>query len=459
MAETVRIPIFGSKPPCAYKSRLEERKVRTRALRAERNRKPEKPDDFVCYEDSEDEDELLTPFAEKEILNKSYNCVDFIRSRESGLREPKRFKSNHGSRHILTNDMFKERPIQLNTMNKVFCSQWLSDRQVAFGTKCNKLMVYDVVTQRIDQIPSLSSRSINAVDLPPEQQCGIHSLQINPSRTLLATGAKNSCDVAIYRLPTLDPVCVGEGAHKDWVFDMCWLDDQFLVSGSRDARMGLWRISDPDMGKDSDIPTYQSISAVCVKECKSAQKVRALVFNKRARELAALSLNGYIHVWSAETFQQIISRKLPSVQENVCMAVRENGSMYAVGCRSYTLLLDSRTVQAIKKIPSRYSGCGIRSASFQTDTLTIGTGLGMIMFYDLRANKYLESSINSTRTVVLKASRGYVFPDEEYLDGFQQVRYTPAIYTHCFDFSGTRLFTAGGPLPANLYGNYAGLWR
>lgn len=71
-------------------------------------------------------------------------------------------------------------------------------------------MVYDVVTQRIDQIPSLSSRANNAVELPVEQQCGIHSLQINPSRTLLATGAKNSCDVAVYRLPTLDPVCVGE---------------------------------------------------------------------------------------------------------------------------------------------------------------------------------------------------------------------------------------------------------
>lgn len=65
-------------------------------------------------------------------------------------------------------------------------------------------------------------------------------------------------------------------------------------------------------------------------------------------------------------------------------------------------------IQAVKKIASRYSGCGIRSASFQDNILTVGTGLGMLMFYDVRAGKYLESSINSARTVVLKASRGYV---------------------------------------------------
>lgn len=65
-------------------------------------------------------------------------------------------------------------------------------------------------------------------------------------------------------------------------------------------------------------------------------------------------------------------------------------------------------LQAVKKIASRYSGCGIRSASFQENILTVGTGLGMLMFYDVRAGKYLESSINSSRTVVLKASKGYV---------------------------------------------------
>lgn len=51
---------------------------------------------------------------------------------------------------------------------------------------------------------------------------------------------------------------------------------------------------------------------------------------------------------------------------------------------------------------------GIRSASFQGNVLTIGTGVGILLFYDLRAGKYLESSINSSRTVHLKASKGWV---------------------------------------------------
>lgn len=52
----------------------------------------------------------------------------------------------------------------------------------------------------------------------------------------------------------------------------------------------------------------------------------------------------------------------------------------------------------------------------------------------------------------------FQFPDEE-ADGFNQGKYVPAIYTHCYDDSGTRIFTAGGPLPAPLVGNYAGLWQ
>lgn len=138
MAHTHRIPVYGMRPPCAVRSRLDERRVRLRALKIERNRRPEKPDDFVRYDDSDDEDDD-SPCSQKQILNTSYNFVDYIRSRESGMRESRTFKQDFGTRHILTHDMFKERPISLPNMNKVFCSQWLSDRQVVFGTKCNKV--------------------------------------------------------------------------------------------------------------------------------------------------------------------------------------------------------------------------------------------------------------------------------------------------------------------------------
>ncbi|KAL7034776.1 hypothetical protein ACKWTF_008092 [Chironomus riparius] len=444
MSKTIRKPTEGSYPSCYITSRIEERRQREKQLRQERRRKnTDKPDDFVTYEDSDSEEE--TPHQQRQILNTSFNFVDYVRSRESDLKEVRMVDSSHASRHILTHDMFKETPINLGNINKVFCSQWLSNRQIVFGTKCNKLMVYDVNMRRVDSIPTLRNSRGSNVDT----QSGIHSCQINPSRTLLATGARHSADIAIYRLPTLDPVCIGENAHRDWVFDMTWLDDQFLVSGSRDTKLALWRINEdlidfpekPAKEEEEACPTYAHINPVCVKEVRSAQKIRAVCFNKEYKEIALLSLNGYMHLFNAETFSQKMSRKLPNCQENVCIACQENG-LYAVGCRSYTLLLDPRTLQAVKKIASRYNGCGIRSASFQQNILTIGTGLGMLMFFDVRAGKYLESSINTSRTVVLKASKGYVFPDED-VDNLSNVKYVPAIYTHCYDQSYTRLFTAG----------------
>jgi len=68
-------------------------------------------------------------------------------------------------------------------------------------------MVLDVNSKHMTQIPSLPS---SARSLPPDQACGIHAIQINPSRTMLATGGKNVNDLAVYKLPTFDPVCVGE---------------------------------------------------------------------------------------------------------------------------------------------------------------------------------------------------------------------------------------------------------
>jgi DDB1- and CUL4-associated factor 12 len=114
--------------------------------------------------------------------------------------------------------------------------------------------------------------------------------------------------------------------------------------------------------------------ALVVDNNSSFVQIRSLCFNKEYKEIAVISLNGYIHLFNAETFSQVsagatfrfqrnskflnsflapqkLSRKLPNCQDNVCIACQPNG-IYAVGCRSYTLLLDPRTLQVTHEFNS-----------------------------------------------------------------------------------------------------------
>ena len=70
---------------------------------------------------------------------------------------------------------------------------------------------------------------------------GIRSIVINPSRTLLAASAEQPEYVGIYKLPGFEPLCLLQG-HTDIIFSLAWLDDETLVSGSRDHNLALWKI-------------------------------------------------------------------------------------------------------------------------------------------------------------------------------------------------------------------------
>lgn len=54
---------------------------------------------------------------------------------------------------------------------------------------------------------------------------------------------------------------------------MCWLDDEFLVSGSRDTKMALWRITPDMLENKQEVPRHRHISAISVKDCQNSQKV------------------------------------------------------------------------------------------------------------------------------------------------------------------------------------------
>lgn len=56
---------------------------------------------------------------------------------------------------------------------------------------------------------------------------------------------------------------------------MCWLDDEFLVTGSRDTKMALWRVT-PDMYQNkTEVLKHHVINPVVVKESRNSQKVIA----------------------------------------------------------------------------------------------------------------------------------------------------------------------------------------
>ena len=80
---------------------------------------------------------------------------------------------------------------------------------------------------------------------------------------------------------------------------MTWIDDQFVVSGSRDGSIALWRITDEMISEvtSSELPSYLYTKPLVRKVCKAADRVRSMCFNHRRSEIVVISSNGFIHCW------------------------------------------------------------------------------------------------------------------------------------------------------------------
>ncbi|XP_078614863.1 DDB1- and CUL4-associated factor 12-like [Branchiostoma floridae x Branchiostoma japonicum] len=395
---------------------------------------------------------------------------------------PNNILMNYASRKMPL--LFEEREYHLGMLNKVFAAQWLSANQVVCATKCNKLFVLDLKTGKQVLIPCLQGSP--SENVRGAEHCGIHSVAINPSGTLLATGGEDPLTLAIYRLPSFDPRHIGQGCHDDWIFSIVWLDDKFLVTGSRDSSVAVWKIGDSSQteqpsvkeqphsqaaadssteqpcsqpAEDSDInlPTYSNIQPVLKKTCCLGEKVRAVVFNRRSEELVGLTSNGYINVWNVNGMKEVFSAAAPFARENTSLTLDLERGLFALGSQSHVSFLDATTMKHVLNVPSKDKGTGVRSISFRGDIVTMGTGAGSLLFYDIRARRFLDC--NCGMTLRLRSGEGWLKHDEMYREFFSDQDHFPnAVYAHLYDDAGVRLFAAGGPLPAGLWGNYAALW-
>lgn len=147
MARVVKKPVYGSlsscarilKPPVMHDGEDSISLSSNSSISLNSECSPKRRDDFLLrYEDSDEEESSSYP----KYSQISNSFVDLVSQRSLGFERHGRFRVNpeYGTRHLLTNDNFREHTIKLGEMNKIFCSQWLNTRQIVFGSKCNKVL-------------------------------------------------------------------------------------------------------------------------------------------------------------------------------------------------------------------------------------------------------------------------------------------------------------------------------
>ncbi|CAD7681480.1 unnamed protein product [Nyctereutes procyonoides] len=334
------------------------------------------------------------------------SLVHYLKGREVGARGGAGLSGSEGELRGYAVQKLPE------LLRECFASQWLNARQVVCGTKCNTLFVVDVHSGHITRIPLMRAG-----------RPGSQSLQDASGHR-----GENPNSLAVYRLPTLDPVCLGDRhGHKDWIFSIAWMSDTVAVSGSRDGTVALWRM-DPDVfdgsiasHSDAGLPVHahirprdlQTIPPRPASTSPSSRKVRALAFSGKSQELGAVC------PWTGTSTcgkPRAISPgccpiRLPYCRENVCVPDRLRRVLLyaAVGSQSH--------------VSPSVGGAGVRSLSFYQHMITVGTGLGSLLFYMTSAPRaHLWQRLAQPRRPVWA----------NYFGGMRE--FPNALYTHCYNW-------------------------
>ncbi|KAI8806692.1 WD40-repeat-containing domain protein [Cladochytrium replicatum] len=425
---------------------------------------------------------------------------------------------------------YRETEYLLPNYDKIFAATWLSDKEIILGTKCNNVLLLNTETGTRIEIPSprtqtsppvTTSRALSAdepsdppaasVSIPSlsaYNHCsGIHSIEINPSRTMVAVGAGEPTEfIQVYDLPSFRPLAVLRG-HTDMVFSIEWVNDTTLVSGSRDTTVKLFSI-DRDALQLHPLPQPAIPHRVSVKHHSS--KVRDLRMDPLRSQFLTLSTDGTIALWDARECRVVQSSPLIYSSETVCVGLDAETHIYAIGSQSHVSFYDPRVGGSagegiVHVCDSLDEGWGVRCVKFRDGVAVIGGGLGRLSFYDMRMRGYLEwtpfsteSKTVQTKTVggiaseqrdatgssgivepvrqrvprptnYLNTGHGWLLRDPLYQSHFNGTDIRNAIYAIAFEEdlvragtrrggAGARLAVAGGPLQLNLCGSYCGLF-
>ncbi|XP_065194762.1 DDB1- and CUL4-associated factor 12-like protein 2 [Sycon ciliatum] len=379
--------------------------------------------------------------------------LEYLRERQLNPRKILASGTHQGWKRSLLVESFplacRERPLCFGQSDKVFSSLWLSEHQVLCGTKDNQVLLYDTVVSKLIKIPTIPRPLGFRGEQCTSPRSGMHSLARSPSGDMLAAGGENVRDVAFYRLPSLDPYALGLG-HQDWIFALKWLNDDIILSGSRDHRLSVWSLANTREGS-----VMSPVASYCFAD---SDLVRDMALCQRKQEVALLSPNGRLAFMNVSVMVKVHTVQTPAITDNVCVTINADQSMYAVGSSDCFLLADTCCCLWRRRVALPCGIQAVRSLAFQDHLLTVGCGSGEVLTYDTRNEKYLGSLSSPAKLV---PRQGYMRASDllEYQAHIGNNRIFQAVYTVAHSPSAQQLFVAGGPLNAPFFGNFASIYQ
>ena len=344
--------------------------------------------------------------------------------------------------------------------DKAFACAWLDERSALVSTKCNRLFRFDFrrrgggASARRREIALDVGASMDFGDARGGGGGGAHAIAQTKTRDRLCVSGGPGHDIVGFERggerDDIVPAYALRG-HEDVVFGMDFIHRDALASASRDGSLRIFRL--PRETSEEKCAVYAS-PVVSIKPeggcgSRSSEKLRGvkLVYDVLSPQLATISSSGTVYQFDAST-PHVVSQeyKLRGFAETSCVAT--DGRVVAVGSRAHIGLIDFRmrgVVSSFAVHSTRRRSLSLsatRSLSFapHESILTIGGGRDNVDFFDVRMRQYLKH---------LEGRLG-----REPLNDLR----APAIFSHEWDPTGTRLLVAGGPLLELIPGFYVGLW-
>ncbi|KAH8874227.1 DDB1- and CUL4-associated factor 12 isoform 1 [Schistosoma japonicum] len=315
--------------------------------------------------------------------------------------------------------VWQRRSLNPGHRNKIFACQWITNNYIVYGTKCNNLVLYDCTSNESFDIPLIKAESPDVSHINP-CACGIHSIQLNTSKTFLATGGDNVNHIGVYKLSEFSPHCLLCDCHNDWVFDLRWLDDTCIASCSRDSSLALWRIPSPTEYSSNDNELHRSTRSTSnssvlhirrpigyAMSSTPDDRFRALEYLPIQTSLAVVSMSRRLYLYDAirmgldkrtrpvytlvlrDAYQEAVAlRRWPAEPNCIALATHHCVLLFDIRCST------AKVGAAVRCILPPLDISGVRSLNFAESILSYGTSSGQVHFYDLKSDHHLPIQLD-----------------------------------------------------------------